>query len=435
MTAKGTTRYLKYAGLLGGLLLLIGLWRACAPTQPSGTTGDPLYDRLQEAMLDKAQARPDRENLLRSAMWRWGPAQEQVQSWEPQFAERSDYWCLRMICGETEDAGQSRQALLERAVDCGDATQAPAAQLMQRELFEIRYDESRQLDAEAEDTATAEVIERYRRLYPDSAWVCYLAADHLSYYGMTAQYVEMLELGNSLHTVDPGELFPASVVINGLENGNFSGDPVLAGSILQMRGYGVSLGLNGMIRIRDQYKEMQLAGTELGTSRGLTALMRRELRSWGANPLPLLIMTEPSTLSVAHELLHANADWEPGSLEEQGAAAWLADCAAYLVYTGGLSARLQQQEPQLAKLMWSTPDGNLHVGYGEDQGLLSNTFELLRNGLTGEHSLRRMARAEYRYSGWLMQSEVPEYRRRLEHLATFDFEHPELYVGMEPVAK
>lgn len=38
---------------------------------------------------------------------------------------------------------------------------------------------------------------------------------------------------------------------------------------------------------------------------------------------------------------------------------------------------------------------------------------------------------EFELQQYLIEHEVPQYRRMLTHLATFDFEHPEDYVAMD----
>ena len=418
--------------LLAILLCFIAVRAVQSRSQIDYSTGDPLFDRLQAVIrnnLEHPAAGSKAGDIVAALYWPGAPDAATVEGWEAEFGERSDYWELLAACryNPVIMSGPDRSTL-ERAGDCADVGSAVHSRIMERELFNIRYDESLQLNAQAEDAATAEVIERYRELYPNSAWVCYLAADHLSYYGMTAEYVEMLELGNSLPEPMPAALFPASTVLQGLQAGNYQADPLVAGSILRMHGMDARVLVHGLMHIKDQYKELRLAGTELGTARGLNALLTRELRCRMAQPFTTEIGI-PGLLAIP-EMFGSDDFGGEESAAWQGMQRWQLDAAAYNKDVEGTISRLQQANPQLAQDLLSDPSwagiDQKPSGYKEP-GLIENILDQLDRG----RQPRRICQMDYDYASYLLEHEIPQRLSMLRHLATFDFEHPEEYMAMD----
>lgn len=402
----------------------------------ASNTEDPLFDRLQAEVLANS-AQPMRSGrdfayMMRLGGWDWAPERAVLESWEDDFSDRSDYWCLRYLCADSqreEDEPDNSLELLERAAACADAGPAVHAALMEKELYRIRYDESLGLDSWEEDAATAELISGYRERFPDSAWVCYIAATHLSWYGLSAEFVEMLELGNSLPQQSQMELFPMSYVVEGLLDGSYSGDPYVAGSILSLRQSLQVDAFSRSFRIKDLYKEMMLVGTELGMERGLTALMHRDIRSRIGSGNPWLLCQPVTSGIMGREVLANNADWKPGSPQEAGVQAWLADWDEFDAYIAWIHARAQAHDPQLGMHIGNTPqwsgmqDPNVRPGSEGYQGLV----RFLTQRMTG-NLLRHQALQEYRLNKYLVEEEIPHCEELLNRLAEFDYAHPEAYL-------
>ena len=392
------------------------------------STGDALFDRLQAEIQHNMRGRGKSTALMSQFAWPAAPDISVVESWEAEFGERSDYWCLLAVCHSVQQGGSSlNRGLLERAARCADSGSAVHGRLMEMRLQAIRMDRS--LDAWQEDEKSAAIIMEYRERFPDSAWVCYLAADHLAYYGMTAEYVEMLELGNSLDEPGVEDPFPVSYVLDGMADGGFRGDPQVAGSILRMCSRSIITRMGGMIRPKDQYKEMLAAGTDLGMVRGLNALYRRELRCWEDDPLPTVL--SPAVFYLANEGF--TADLPEGQTAESGSGfeLWRADCSAFIDWNSAMTVRLQTADPELARVVLpGSPEMGLpgqrmlDPGFGIVDSLLNSTID--RGRLS-----RHLAYTEYEYTSYMLEYESPVRISMLEHLATFDFEHPELYERMD----
>ncbi|MCB1187096.1 hypothetical protein KDL29_08020 [bacterium] len=431
-----TGRWIALALLvLGGILSLIifggFLLRSQQRIQPSG---DPLIDRMQRAVL-AASCQPVHDrfaNLMGTSQWPWAPDLKTVISWEAEFSGRSDYWCLRASLARLGvDEQGSEAGFLQRATECNDAGPEVLARAMKLELHAIRYDESLELDAWQEDAATAEIIERYRTRLPDNAAICYIAADHLSWYGLDAQYVEMLERGNSLDGLASGELFPLAIAVGAGSPAGPVLDPMIAGSLLMLRSYQSTYEYGNHNRLKDIYKELELAGSELGMARALSALMRRELRPRIDSDDPLQLTAPIVLQEVLSEIVVLHTDWEPGSLQVKGMQAWLADWQAYDAWRSGIHARVAAYDPRLAAYMneaftWY----NLRGASASNAAAELQDYMALAGSQSNGNLLKQQALDEYALNHYLIDNEMPRCREMLEHLATFDFEHPELYVGM-----
>src|SRR5690606_23816425 len=125
-------------------VLLIILVNQLAPYLSSPKrTGDPLFDRMQrEISLSMHRGPGDMPNFYGGYFWRNAPALRAVESWEADFAERSDYWFLRALCERAKSGGDFNQALLEKADACSDARPAVSALLMHNTLREIRLNDA-----------------------------------------------------------------------------------------------------------------------------------------------------------------------------------------------------------------------------------------------------------------------------------------------------
>ncbi len=403
-------------------------------------TGDALYDRLQQAVLDEHRfelAGFVDYNLLHYR-WTWAPAVATVESWEGEFGERSDYWCLLAYARAAESGRRSLEtALLRRAADCVDAGDAVRQLLFRKELDRIWDDGT--LDAWQDEELNREVIGSWRRLYPGKAWVCYEAADHLAGYEMDRRWLELMELGNSLPvTAAATELFPLSFVQERLASGEEIGNQAVAGSVLAMRMTLPDSFIIQYIGFKDSYKEMIVAGCAGGIERGMTALSRRELRCRSASGVPWLCCTPQVAGIMPPAVLESLHSWL-GDDQPKGFTRYMQDFAQFNEYGSGIHRRLAEADPGLAQYLASNPhwsvlqEADLYPAFPEDpfpeHAAMEGLGILL--GQLNELSMYGSYEQEYRLNRYLMDHEVPHCQEMLQHLATFDFAHPEAYVAME----
>ncbi|MCB1217088.1 hypothetical protein KDL44_06830 [bacterium] len=434
------TRHMRILATL--LSLLATLLPAQAGAQQPGElipTGDPLYDRLQQAVLDehRAELATGVDFSLLHFNWAWAPALATVQAWGPDFAQRSDYWCLLAYSRAAADGARVLdRSLLERATECQDAGDAVNQLLMRRQLLDIRSD--MKLNASAEDAATLALVEAYLERFPGRAWVYYEAADHQARYGLDRRWLELIEAGNSLPAPVASELFPLSFLHERMLSGEEVGNTAVAGSILAMRLTMPDAALTQFIWIKDAYKDMITGGCEGGIERGMTALARRELRCRAATGIPWICCTAQLAGIMPPLLLEALEAWQE---EDQplGFAEYLQDYMDFEGRREGIHGRLQAVDAGLARYLADNPQWSMLRDYAEfpavprsmmrEVDLQKGLEELL--GQLNDHSLYHRYEQEYALNRWLLDSEVPRCREMLIHLASFDYEHPEEYVGME----
>lgn len=338
--------------VLSTLLTCLSITQAQAEPEldPTYVTGDELYDRMQlEVLLEHGAelGRPSYwDSLMSEYNWHWAPHSSVVTGWEAEFAERSDYWCLLLFCRMQESPGSLPEMdILRHAASCRDAPPAVFRMLMFHELREIREDQS--LDAWQQDSAADAIINRYLAMFPESAWPCYEAADHLAWFGNSRRFVELLELGNRLTQLEEQSIYPFSLVQERIHKDGNPGSPAVAGSLLRSGAYMPSLEFMRLIQRRDVYKNMIVGGTELGMARGLTALMRRDLLDSAASSLPQLCGGANASIVTLPGLIADYSNW-PDAQQAAGVERFLADIDTFRERMQTADERLEAFDPELA---------------------------------------------------------------------------------------
>ena len=257
--------------LLAMLLHLPAVAFAQLPGEPI-PTGDPLYDRLQQAVLDG-----HRDELYSGGpiwagnmVWLWAPSLNAVEAWEPEFGQRSDYWELRAVVAAAANGSRlPDRPTLRRALECADAGPAAARELLGRELRDIRADAT--LSASDEDARTDELISGYAARFPESRWVYSEAAIHLALYGMDQRWLDMMRRSDSLSASAAVDLYPLSFVRRRMLAGDPVGNPAVAGSILATGSMLSDGGIYEYLTFKDRYKEL-IAGADVDLMEAMTVL-------------------------------------------------------------------------------------------------------------------------------------------------------------------
>ncbi|MEZ5337465.1 MAG: hypothetical protein R3F46_04300 [bacterium] len=423
--------------------LLAMLLPAPAGAQQPGElipTRDPLYDRLQQAVLDEHRDDLHSGNpyWTDGGIWQWAPELASVEAWEPEFGQRCDYWELRaVVAAAVEGRWLPDPSSLRRALECTDASPAAARALMRRELRDIRADDM--LSASEEDARTDELIASYTARFPEQSWVHYEAAEQLAHYLLDERWLAELEAGNALPPPGSLELYPLSFVHARMLAGEDAGNPAVAGSILAMRYVMLEDDFATLIRMNDSCQEMVTGGCAGGIERGLTALLEAELRCRADTLVPWKCCMPQVASIVPPTVLRDLRHWQ-GPQQPPDYGSFLADFEAYDDYWHGIHGRMHALQPQLAdyladsgQLWGALRDKELYPeqsqGADPESDLEEGIGSMLEQ-LTGP-SMYHSYEQEYALNRWLLDNEVPRCREMLLHLASFDYEHPEEYVGME----